>query len=558
MSRSASHPSLLLAAACLALAARARGAEPTAMPLSPAGDHALRSLVEAGRHPQLAWPAVAAHRADVERFYGEGGYALAWIRLARPTAQALSVAAALRDASAKGLEPEDYDGPRWAARLAALDGPSRPSELDQVRLDVALTVSLVRYLADLRSGRVEPRLVQFEIDAGDAREIHALARRASAAADVASALESAEPPFAAYRRTLRALDDYVRLSARDDGELLPPARKAVRVGESYAGVPRLARLLRLLGDLRSGEAAPAQPTLFDRELSGAVTSFQRRHGLEPDGQLGAKTIEQLNRPLSRRVAQLRLTLERWRWLPHAFPSPPIVVNIPEFRMHAGDPGQRWSMKVVVGKAYRHRTPVFAAEMKHVVFRPYWNVPLAIQREEIAPLLAKEPRHLEEKGYEITDRSWRPVPSPAAPSELAALLRAGAVRVRQRPGPRNALGAVKFVFPNRHDVYLHGTPAQALFSRSRRDFSHGCIRVEDPLKLAGWVLRERPEWTPERIESAARGPGTVQVNLPRPAPVLILYGTAVVTEDGEVRFFEDIYGHDAALEHALAARRPYSD
>ena len=552
------HAWLPLAVASLAALAQARGAGPAAPRLSPDGERALRSLLDAGSHPHLAWPDFAAQRDDVARFYRDGGYALAWIHVARPTEQAVAVARLLRGASAKGLEPEDYDGPRWADRLAALDGPSPPPELEQVRFDVALTVSLVRYLSDLRFGRVEPRRVHFEIDVDEARDLHEIARQASSATDVASAVERAEPPFAAYRRTLRALEDYARLSAQDDGELLPSTRRAVRVGDLYAGAPRLARFLRLVGDLRPSREPSAESGRFDPELSEAVARFQRRHGLEPDGQLGARTVEQLNRPLSRRVAQLRLTLERWRWLPRAFPSPPIVVNIPEFRMHAGDPGQRWSMKVVVGKAYRHQTPVFAGEMKYVIFRPFWNVPLPIQRDELAPQIARDPRQLAEKGYEITDRAWRPVSAPSSSTELVALLRAGVLRIRQRPGPRNALGAVKFVFPNRHDVYLHGTPSPELFARSRRDFSHGCIRVEDPMKLAAWLLRERPGWTSGTIDRAMRGRETVQVNLPRPVPVLILYGTAFVTEDGEVRFFDDIYGHDAALERALAERRPYSN
>ncbi len=544
----------------LALAAPAAASPGAAAPsqLSADGRGAMRALLEARSHPDLAWPDFRALGDEVEQFYRDRGHGLGWLRSSRPTRQALAAVEILRRASAKGLEPADYDGERWPERIAALEQPAPPpSEAALVRLDVALTVSVLRYLSDVRFGRVEPRRVQFELDPAERGELSDLLGQLASAGDVASAVDAVEPPFAAYRRTLQALATYSELADRDDGELLPVPRRPIRAGDPYAGAARLSRLLRLVGDLPAGPGE-AESGVYGPALWAAVSRFQGRHGLEPDGQLGARTVEQLNRPLAGRVTQLRLTLERWRWLPRRFEAPPIVVNIPEFRLHGGDPGQRWSMRVVVGKAYRHRTPVFAADMRYVVFRPYWNVPVQIQREELAPRIAADPRHVAEKGYEIVDRGWRPVPAPASGAELAQLLRSGGYRIRQRPGPRNALGLVKFVLPNRHDVYLHDTPSPELFSRSRRDFSHGCIRVEDPAKLAAWVLRREAGWGPDRIAAATRGRETVQVNLSRPVPVLILYGTAFVTEGGEVRFFEDIYGHDAALERALAERRPFTN
>jgi L,D-transpeptidase YcbB len=216
------------------------------------------------------------------------------------------------------------------------------------------------------------------------------------------------------------------------------------------------------------------------------------------------------------------------------------------------------MKVVVGKAYRHKTPVFANQIKSVIFRPYWNVPLSIQRAEILPHLEKDPSYLLENSYEIVDRIGHVVSEGAVTDELKDSLRSGKLAVRQRPGPDNALGLVKFEFPNPYDVYMHGTPAKQLFSRSRRDFSHGCIRVEDPVALAAWILRDKPEWTPEAIRNAMNGDETIQVDIKDPIPVLILYGTAVVKEDGEIQFFDDIYGYDAALERVLNEDYPNSD
>ena len=216
------------------------------------------------------------------------------------------------------------------------------------------------------------------------------------------------------------------------------------------------------------------------------------------------------------------------------------------------------MKVVVGGAYRRQTPVFTNQMTHVIFRPYWNVPLSIQRNELVPKIKKDPAYLAKNDYEIVDsRSGRIVSQSVTP-ELVARLRSGQLAIRQIPGPKNALGHIKFMFPNEYNVYLHGTPAKSLFAKSRRDFSHGCIRVEKPEELALWVLRDKPEWDLEHIREAENGARPLQVNLSQPIPVLIVYGTAVVRENGDVYFFDDIYGHDAALDQLLAKGYPYSD
>jgi murein L,D-transpeptidase YcbB/YkuD len=208
------------------------------------------------------------------------------------------------------------------------------------------------------------------------------------------------------------------------------------------------------------------------------------------------------------------------------------------------------MNVVVGQAYRHRTPIFTAEMTHVIFHPYWNVPLSIQRDELIPEIMRDRSYLQKHGYEIvSSETSRPVV--AEPSSVLAQLRSGKLAIRQIPGPENALGRVKFIFPNENDVYMHDTPAQALFSKARRDFSHGCIRVESPEDLAVWVLRHNPEWPSPRIKDTLEGLTETRVELKRRIPVLIVYATAVVLQNNEVRFFEDIYGHDAALEKQLA-------
>jgi murein L,D-transpeptidase YcbB/YkuD len=263
-------------------------------------------------------------------------------------------------------------------------------------------------------------------------------------------------------------------------------------------------------------------------------------------------------PLQHRVLQLQLTLERWRWLPAEFSAPPIM-NIPDFRLRALDESNNvaMDMRVVVGRAMRTQTPVFTRDMSYVVFRPYWNVPPSILRGEIIPAIQRDRDYIARKNYEVITYDGKVVTSGSIADDVLAQLRAGKLTVRQKPGPANALGLVKLIFPNEHNVYLHSTPAPELFSRFRRDFSHGCIRAEKPAELAAWALRNNPGWTPERIKQAMQsGKDDVTVNLVKRVPVFIVYGTALAYENDDVHFSDDIYGHDAELAAKLARGYPY--
>jgi murein L,D-transpeptidase YcbB/YkuD len=333
---------------------------------------------------------------------------------------------------------------------------------------------------------------------------------------------------------------------------LPKVKLKVQAGDSYAGVPRLAQLLRAVGDLPDGAAVPDK---YSGPLVEAVKRFQNRHGLEADGVIGKATLAALNVPLNQRVRQLELALERWRWLPHTFSRPPIVVNLPEFDVRALDGDLRTSleMKVVVGKALRWQTPPFSAQLEQVIFRPYWNVPRSILKNELLGEIARDRSYLIEHEYEVVTARGEVVTNGVVSDEILAKLRSGALMLRQVPGPNNALGLVKFVFPNPNDVYMHDTPSRALFARARRDFSHGCIRLEHAAEMADWVLRDEG-WSSERIRAAMHGSVTLPVNLKQPIPVLILYRTAVVAESGEVHFFEDVYGQDAALDMQIRSAR----
>ncbi|HEV2200123.1 MAG TPA: L,D-transpeptidase family protein [Bryobacteraceae bacterium] len=517
-------------------------------------------LVASGSLADLRWPDFSDYRARIQSFYEPTSYAFAWSARGVATKPAKSIIEWLQDADSKGLRSDDYDGSRWTDRLTALSRDGNASESDLARFDLALTVCVMRYISDLHFGKVNPGVLHTEFDLD--REKQSLATfvreqlvRATSAEVV---LQGIEPPYEGYRRTEQVLRQYLAMSSEDIG-LLPVTSKPVEPGAAYPAVARLATILRRLGDLPADAALPSDSNAYAGPLVDAVRRFQERHGLEPDGRIGKATLAQLNTPVSQRIRQLQLTLERWRWVPHSFPVSPIVVNIPEFQLRALNAayGTELEMKVVVGKAYHHQTPVFSADMKYVVFRPYWDVPVSIERAELVPKLAKDRSYLATNDFEIVTAKGEVVSKGVVDDAMLARLRSAEWRIRQVPGPENSLGLVKFLFPNDYSVYLHGTPATELFSKSRRDFSHGCIRVEKPEELAAWVLRDKPEWTPERIHEAMTGEQTIQVTLDRPIPVLVVYATAVALANGEVRFLEDIYQQDAELERLLVKGYPYS-
>lgn len=363
-----------------------------------------------------------------------------------------------------------------------------------------------------------------------------------------------DPVYAPRRALTEAVDRYRALAAGPDLRP-PPSRRVVRPGDVFPSAGTLRRYLVTLGDIADSSVSPATldaDTVYDDDLVMGVIAFQVRHGLEPDGIIGAATMAAMRVPLIQRVHQLEVALARWRQLPDTMPERVIVVNVPAFRLYAferdaatGRPVLR--MNVIVGRAEgRHATPLFSGVMREVVFQPYWDVPPSIARAELLPRIRRDPGYLAREHLEIVRGGDHDAaiyrPTAANLSRVAA----GDLRLRQRPGPWNALGSVKFVVPNRFNVYLHGTPAQDLFARTRRDFSHGCIRLEDPASLAEWVLEGQAGWDREAIARAmTNGTQARRVPLARPVPVHVLYATAVVGDDGLVRFYPDIYGHDGA-------------
>jgi murein L,D-transpeptidase YcbB/YkuD len=533
----------------------AQSQEQPAAPSSAAVSARLRDIAAGGRLSQMERPNFLDYRKNIQAVYEAVNYAPLWLNGDQPTAQASGVIKALEASAQKGLDPADYDAARWSERVNVLKGSAYAKRAE---FDAALTVAAMRYISDLHVGRVNPKHFKFGIDVQTKKYdlSQFLLQQVVHAGDVQAILSSVEPPHDGYRRMEAALQQYLQLEARGDGPKISELTKSVAVGDAYAGVGPLVARLRLLGDMPGGVDVPT----YDDSVAAGVKHFQERHGLSADGKLGLATVKALNVPLADRTRQLADAMERWRWLPAEFPEPPVVVNIPEFRLRAYGVGEKvaLAMNVVVGKAAPTQTPVFTDSIKFIVFRPYWNVPPGILRRTVIPGIEKSSGYMQSQRFEITDPSGRPV---TAGSAVVAGLRSGRYAIRQKPGPQNSLGLVKFMFPNSYSVYLHSTPSTELFSRSRRDFSSGCIRVEKPAELAAFLLRNQSDgaqqWTVERAQAAMdSGKNNQQVNLKTSVPVLLLYETAVTEEDGTVHFFDDIYGHDRKLDTLLAKGPPY--
>ena len=516
-------------------------------------NEAIKALIARGTLPELRHPDFREFQKALDDSYQPGAYAPLW--LASGTTPAML--AELKDAPSHGLDPKDYDIAWLEGELNAIGGGDRaPARV--ARADVVLTVSFFRLLSDVRDGRVSPARAGFKLEEPQNRiDLAAVLQRAKATGQWHEAVVATAPPFVLYRRLEAALARYRALASQPVPALppLPPGRSKIAPGDVYAGIGALSDRLQLVGDLPANFVAPAD-NKYDGALVDAVRRFQDRHGLKADGVIGRDTLAQLAVPFSDRVRQLELSMERLRWLPKLPPQPLIAVNIPSFRLWAfadagNDTAAQLTMPVIVGSAVSARkTPIFIGEMRYIEFSPYWNVPPTIQRAEIVPKLEKDPAYWEREDLEAVPVSGSATPITAFNAQTLEGLKSGTLRVRQRPGPKNALGAVKFVLPNTMDIYLHSTPAMQLFSETRRDFSHGCIRLSDPPALAAFVLRDQPEWTKERIEEAMDSGKSNTAKLTQPLPVLIFYTTAIVDSTGAVRFSSDIYGYDQKLEDLL--------
>lgn len=497
----------------------------------------IAALFDAGQ--RFALP-IERVRADLERYYLDETGPLLWLRTPRKE----QLIDRMREAAGDGLDPADYPAD-FLIGIAPLETTGTPRELAEIEL--WYSAHFLKFASDIKVGRVVPRRVDSEVFVQDKailpfEALTVLADSPSLDAFV-STWEPQRSDYAVLKvvlSTLRAIEAEGGWPKVSPGEALKPGDQDPRVVELRA---------RLAAD---GHVAPPTdaPDVFDDDLADALIAFQRRHGLEPDGVMGKRTLLQLNIASDQRVRQVVATLERLRWMPEDLGTDHIFVNIPAFEMRHVDDGEVVDvMDVIVGREYR-RTPVFSETMKYVEINPWWNVPVSIARRDKLPVLRKNPQGLAAQGFvayqgeteiPVTAINWAAV----SPSQFP-------VRLRQRPGPANALGQVKFMLPNRHNIYLHDTPSRELFSRAKRDFSSGCIRLHRPIDLAEQVLG-RVGWDQSRIEAAlATGERTV-VNLAEPLPVHITYSTAWVSEEGIVHFASDLYRRDEKLLAALDGR-----
>jgi murein L,D-transpeptidase YcbB/YkuD len=545
----------------------------------------VEKLVAAPKLETMRWPNYSEYQPKAQAFYAGRENDLAWEDDLKPTPAAKQLIQMFEDALGKGLEPEDYDASRWDARLQQLEkirvdhDVSGDAQKTVAEFDIALTVSAMRYLADIHLGRINPQTLNFDIDVPAKRAafdiVKLLNEQVVSSSDVASIVSGIEPQNPMYKGDLEALAHYAELAKQQDASPQTPlpgigTSKPIAAGGTYPAAGALLARLQLEGDAAgspdtSGDGKAAASIAYNAQLADAVKHFQGRHGLAADGKLGQGTIDALNVPLDQRVHSIVDALERWRWLPDNYQQPRVLVNLPEFQLRAYEPDHSlaFKMNVVDGQAKGfHDTPMFVRLMRYVVFRPYWNLPGSIIKKEIVPHVQKGGMgYLSSHGYEVTTRDGTVVSSASA-DDLEHLR----YMVRQKPGPQNSLGLVKFLFPNEYDVYMHSTPELFLFNLARRDRSHGCVRLQHADKMAEWVLGAdqkdpltQTTWDADSVHDAMNNEekNNKTINLKTPLPVVLTYMTAMPDEDGTTHFFSDIYGYDKDLDTALAKGRPYS-
>ena len=509
----------------------------------------------------------------LRKLYAQRQNQPAWFedgRLGRPAGDLLALLAEL---DAAGLDSRDFRVPELEAaakRIAA--GEVAPGEAE--RLELGLTWAALLAASQLRHGRVEPAALggRWEIER-EPVDLAAVLAESLGNGEIGETLRRLDPDHPQFVALLQGLARYREIAARGGWPTVPkgPVLKPGETGDA-ARLRALAQRLQAEGFLPSippelaapgqdaqarpasapGDAAPADPARlpYSQALAEAVARFQRTRTLDVDGSLGEQTQEELNVPVEKRLQQIVLSLERWRWVPDDFGESAVVVNIPGYTLDVEE-GQRIvrSMAVVVGQE-GWETPMFADQIEHLVVNPYWNVPQSILAEEILPQVRSNPFYLASNDMEVvsgeTDGAER-----VSDSMVFAAAEGGGARVRQRPGAKNPLGQIKFMFPNPHNIYLHDTPADHLFREPDRSASHGCIRVERPVELAEYLLRGS-QWSSERLRTAIASGQTQEIPLERKVPVFLVYFTAGARPDGTLEFYEDIYGVDAAHARARAS------
>ncbi len=470
-----------------------------------------------------------------------------WVGINGPGQKAEALLSVLNTSLEDGLNPDHY-------RLIDIHNiwQSRKPD-DLAALDVMLTLAMGSYVADMREGRaaacnLDPKLFASARD--HKVNIIEIIHQALAAPDLVQFLRQQAPQHFGYQSLKTALADY-RKMADQGGWPGIPGGKVLKPGMEDNRIALLILRLQATNDLQQ----PVTPSdSYNEPLVEAVKHFQKRYNLEQDGIIGKATLAALNIPVQDHIRRIIINMERWRWLPHNLDGQRLLVNIAGFYLAATQDEQlEITMPVIVGKVY-HETPVFTHTMRYIEFNPFWNIPNSIAEDEMVPKMINDPEYLKKERIRIFE-GWQedaPEVDPASINWQTIGKGINRYRLRQDPGPDNALGTIKFMFPNKYNVYLHDTPSHGLFKRNKRSFSHGCIRVSRPRDLALYLLNKDQEgWSEERIDTLiAKGERTV-VPLKKPFPVHILYRTVLVDpRDNTIHFYDDVYGRDTLLSRAL--------
>ena len=461
----------------------------------------------------------------------------------------------LSNAEADGLNPLNYEAERLQHYFRQLAARPDTDLQTLASYDMALSLALLSFMHDVHNGRIDPRGFNYPPPFGGKAVLDAVPvlKKHIEQQNLTELATAVAPKINQYQQLKFALGYY-----RQQAELPVPAdlafTKALHPGEYDPLLPALRQRLQDLGELPVAEAAPAAgaETRYDEASAAAVMRLQQQQGLHDDGVIGKQTQALLNLKPKEKIALIKLALERLRWLPKQPDGRLILVNIPAFQLWAfnsADDQNALTMKVVVGKAGDTPTPILWEEMNALEFMPYWNIPKSIMDKEILPKLKTNKNYLASQDIELVARYLADAEEAQADNADAGLQH-GILRARQRPGKKNPLGKVKFIFPNKADVYMHDTPGHGAFNRDRRDLSHGCVRVAEPEKLAEFVLSAQNGWDKQTIEQAMTGPKTQHVILRKAVPVVFFYNTAYAGQDNKLRFYPDIYGYDEQLQSAI--------
>jgi murein L,D-transpeptidase YcbB/YkuD len=492
-----------------------------------------------------AEPKFAAQLDWGKKFYRERKFQLGWFKENKLVPQAEQMLTMISKSDEDALNPKDYQIKDFTTMFKELEKAKKDTSVYktlQREIDVALSGTYFVWASDYYRGRVIPKEnknIQWDVKRNKIKLHKALAtvlQYRKSKYDYADF----QPLHKEYVNLRKALANYRKIQAEGGWPQLPQSLK-LKPGGSSPAVPQLRQ--RLLG--ASATADSVNSSIYDADLVTAVKSFQSSVGLKPSGEIGGETIRLLNVPIDQRIRTIILNMERWRWIPKSFEPDYLLVNIPEYRLYVYEKGQeKMTMKVIVGKTL-NSTPIFSDKMEYVVLSPYWNVPFSILEKELIPKLISNPGYLERLDMEVVDNKGGQI-DPASIDWSTVNESNFKYTVRRRPGPKNDLGDVKFIFPNTNDIYLHDTPHDELFSQASRGFSHGCVRVEKPIDLAVYLLRNVPGYNRGKIQSIIAERKEKHVALKQVLPVYLVYFTAWADINGNVSFRDDIYGHDKTL------------